>query len=124
MRVHLDRFGTAPDGQLFSGVRGAKPTLPAAHPRKLMAREGNRGTALSPARPAHTPGAGSSDKPLPDRNPAYDSPSLAGEQRQRRPPRSRPEPVDNKEVFVRRAFVVRQVTAPVSAEWEVVCASA
>jgi transposase len=30
------------------------------------AREGNRGTALIPARPAHTPNAGSSDKPLPD----------------------------------------------------------
>lgn len=29
------------------------------------AREGNRGTALSPARPAHTPHASSSDKPLP-----------------------------------------------------------
>ena len=29
------------------------------------AREGNRGTALIPARPAHTPNAGSSDKPLP-----------------------------------------------------------
>jgi transposase len=27
---------------------------------------GNRGTTLSPARPAHTPGTGSSDKPLPD----------------------------------------------------------
>jgi transposase len=30
------------------------------------AREGNRGTALTPARPAHTPNASSSDKPLPD----------------------------------------------------------
>ena len=29
------------------------------------AREGNRGTTLQPARPAHTPGTGSSDKPLP-----------------------------------------------------------
>ncbi len=28
--------------------------------------EGNRGTTLTPARPAHTPNAGSSDKPLPD----------------------------------------------------------
>src|SRR5689334_12327682 len=28
-------------------------------------REGSRGTALSPARPACTPGTGSSDKPLP-----------------------------------------------------------
>jgi transposase len=30
------------------------------------AREGNLGTTLTPARPAHTPNAGSSDKPLPD----------------------------------------------------------
>jgi transposase len=30
------------------------------------AQEGNRGTTLTPARPAHTPNAGSSDKPLPD----------------------------------------------------------
>ena len=30
------------------------------------AREGSRGTTLSPARPARTPGTGSSDKPLPD----------------------------------------------------------
>ena len=29
------------------------------------AREGNRGTTLPPGRPAHTPSAGSSDKPLP-----------------------------------------------------------
>jgi transposase len=29
------------------------------------AREGSRGTTLSPARPAHTPGTGSSGKPLP-----------------------------------------------------------
>src|SRR6516162_7518064 len=35
------------------------------------AREGNRGTALSPGRPAHTPSAGSSDKPLPGLPPPY-----------------------------------------------------
>ncbi|HEX8008533.1 MAG TPA: IS110 family transposase, partial [Trebonia sp.] len=34
-------------------------------------REGTRGTTLSPARPAHTPGAGSSAKPLPDLVPPY-----------------------------------------------------
>jgi transposase len=37
------------------------------------AREGSRGTTLSPARPAHTPGTGSSAKPLPDLLPHYDS---------------------------------------------------
>ena len=36
------------------------------------AREGNRGTTLHPARPAHTPHASSSGKPLPDPAPPYD----------------------------------------------------
>jgi len=40
--------------------------------RALTAREGNRGTALTPARPAHTPSADSSDKPLPGLTPPYD----------------------------------------------------
>ena len=44
------------------------------------AREGNRGTTLKPARPAHTPNTGSSDKPLPDPPPPYDRPT------HRRPP--------------------------------------
>ena len=35
------------------------------------AREGNRGTTLSPGRPALTPSAGSSDKPLPGLAPPY-----------------------------------------------------
>ena len=35
-------------------------------------REGTRGTTLSPARPAHTPGAGSSARPLPDQFPPCD----------------------------------------------------
>jgi transposase len=35
-------------------------------PPARTAREGNRVTTLTPARPAHTPNAGSSDKPLPD----------------------------------------------------------
>ena len=42
-----------------------RPT-PAAPQPAPRAREGSRGTTLSPARPAHTPGTGSSDKPLPD----------------------------------------------------------
>jgi transposase len=38
----------------------------AGGPRRVLGtREGNRGTALSPARPACTPGTGSSGKPLP-----------------------------------------------------------
>ena len=39
--------------------------MPGAPQPARRAREGSRGTALSPARPAHTPGTGSSDKPLP-----------------------------------------------------------
>ena len=42
------------------------------------AREGSRGTTLSPARPAHTPGTGSSAKPLPDLTPHYDHGQLPG----------------------------------------------
>ena len=52
------------------------------------AREGNRGTTLSPARPAHTPNTGSSAKPLPDPTPPYDPP--AGR------PRTRPAPAPKK----------------------------
>jgi len=75
---------------------------PAARPPKRRAREGNRGTALSPARPARTPGAGSSEKPLPDHTPAYGRPPRHAAQCKQ--PRSRPrtEALDNKEVFDRR----------------------
>src|SRR6266550_394582 len=37
----------------------------------IKAREGNRGTSLSPGRPAHTPHTGSSGKPLPGPPPPY-----------------------------------------------------
>jgi transposase len=43
---------------------GCRPTRGVPPPART-AREGNRGTTLAPARPAHTPHAGSSDKPLP-----------------------------------------------------------
>ena len=42
--------------------------------RAQRAREGNQGTTLSPARPAHTPNTGSSAKPLPNPTPPYDQP--------------------------------------------------
>ena len=44
-------------------------------PAPRRAREGNRGTALSPARPDRTPDTGSSAKPLPGSPPPYDPPS-------------------------------------------------
>jgi hypothetical protein len=55
-----------------SNGRSATPSSRACRPAPRgprparRAREGSRGTTLSPARPAHTPGTGSSDKPLPD----------------------------------------------------------
>jgi transposase len=51
--------------QLQAGARPADATPGQG------AREGNRGTTLSPARPALTPGTGSSAKPLPDPQPPY-----------------------------------------------------
>src|SRR5262249_2980106 len=93
---------------------GSRPAPPAPGPPKLTVREGNRGTALSPARPAHTPGTGSSDKPLPDQHPAYDQPPWPGEQYQPRRSTPRAERLDNKEVFnlgvERRLMVRRMVT--------------
>jgi hypothetical protein len=68
---------------------------PPQRPRRT--REGNRGTTLTPARPARTPNTGSSDKPLPGLRPAYEP-----RQRSRRPYRRRSrrrrkpgEPLDN-----------------------------
>ena len=62
-----------------SSARPATPSSPASRPTPARpqrpgprAREGTRGTTLHPARPAHTPHASSSDKPLPDPAPAYD----------------------------------------------------
>ena len=53
---------------------GGGALMPAAPPsdlRRSRAREGKRGTALTPARPAHTPDAGSSAQPLSDLSPPY-----------------------------------------------------
>ena len=61
------------------------------------AREGNRGTTLSPARPAHTPNTGSSDKPPPGPKPSLRAP--AGSRRPCRHPSIQcsrsSEPLDN-----------------------------
>jgi transposase len=52
-----------------SSARSATPSSPACKKTpgasQRRAREGNRGTILSPGRPAHTPTTGSSGKPLP-----------------------------------------------------------
>ena len=72
----------------------ARRAAAAARPR---AREGNRGTTLSPARPAHTPSTGSSAKPLPDPNPHYDPGAIPRARRPRPVRRKRSaEPLDTK----------------------------
>jgi transposase len=52
------------------------------------AREGNRGTAPSPAWPAHTPGTGSSAKPLPDPATTLRPSPPAGQKAMRKPGRT------------------------------------
>ena len=72
----------------------------AAGPRQAAAlpgaREGNRGTTLSPGRPVHTPSTGSSDKPLPGLAPPYGPPpspaAAAGSPTTSRSPASSPPP--------------------------------
>src|SRR5260370_599351 len=64
----------APSARSATPSSPASRPTPARQPPALRAREGNRGTALHPARPAHTPHAGSSDKPLPDQAPRYGPP--------------------------------------------------
>ncbi len=64
-----------------SSARSATSSTPGCkqtpeHGRR--AREGNRGTALNPARPACTPHASSSDKPLPSPPTAYARPATPG----------------------------------------------
>jgi transposase len=76
----------------------SRPT-PAGPPQRpaITAREGNRGTTLSPARPACTPGAGSSAKPLPDLNPHYDPlPSARAPSRRSEVQRTLERPLDTK----------------------------
>jgi transposase len=57
----------------------------AAARSRQRAREGTWGTTLSPARPAHTPGTGSSAKPLPGPPPAYDRQPWPGQEQSRHP---------------------------------------
>src|SRR6266566_7527565 len=69
------------------------PVPPQPVPR---AREGTRGTTLSPARPARTPNAGSSAKPLPDLSPPCDA-RLTSRKGPAHTPGKRPhEPLDTK----------------------------
>src|ERR1700722_13194044 len=71
--------------------------MPGGLPPARRAREGSRGTTLSPARPARTPGTGSSDKPLPD---------LATPLRPRPPPQPRALPVPVAEPAIPRSLPI------------------
>ena len=76
-----------------------------ARPRQrsgLRAREGNRGTTLSPARPAHTPETGSSAKPLPSPGTTIRPPSRTAPA----PAECRPEE-DPGRLLTQRGFVRR-----------------
>ena len=63
--------GASNGGSATPSTPACKPTPARPPPPARGAREGNRGTTLSPARPAHTPSASSSDKPLPSPGSAY-----------------------------------------------------
>jgi Transposase IS116/IS110/IS902 family len=67
---------------------------------------GQPGTTLSPARPAHTPNAGSSAKPLPDLSPPYDA-RLTSRKGPAHTPGKRPhEPLDTEASFCRQSRFV------------------
>jgi transposase len=94
--------GPSSDGSAMPSTAASKPTRGALPPDQLQrAREGNRGTTLSPARPACTPGTGSSAKPLPDPNPPYDPPPHASAPSSHRSaaPTTLAGPLDNKEAL-------------------------
>ncbi|MGI8447861.1 MAG: transposase [Streptosporangiaceae bacterium] len=57
--------------RISDAIFASRPMPARPRPPGQRAREGNRGTTLTPARPAHTPNASSSDKPLPDLPPPY-----------------------------------------------------
>jgi hypothetical protein len=97
VEVEMD-LADGPVGMILVGLpdtalREARDRICAA----IGIREGNRGTTLAPARPAHTSSTGSSDKPFPGPSPAY-----VPRQRSRRPRphasrqrRKSSEPLDN-----------------------------
>jgi transposase len=73
---------THKEARAASSGGSATPSTPGCAPTPARAvREGNRGTSLSPGRPALTPNAGSSGKPLPDLKPAYEPEALTSAMR-------------------------------------------
>jgi transposase len=92
--------GPSSGGSAMPSTASFRPTRGALPPDQLQrAREGNRGTTLSPARPVCTPGTGSSAKPLPDPDPLYDPPPHPSAPSHRSAaPRTPAGPLDNKEM--------------------------
>ncbi len=77
------RCGPSSGGSAMPSSPASRP-MPARPPQPgQRAREGNRGTALTPAWPAHTPNASSSGKPLPGLPPPYGPPPGPGPSRRR-----------------------------------------
>jgi hypothetical protein len=72
-------FGASSGGSATPSTPASSPTPARPPATRQRAREGNRGTTLTPARPARTPSAGSSDKPLPSPASPYDPPPRPGE---------------------------------------------
>jgi hypothetical protein len=65
------RCGPSNGGSATPSTRRWWPTPGRRRRPAPRAREGNRGTSLSPGRPVHTPHTGSSGKPLPGLPPPY-----------------------------------------------------
>jgi transposase len=77
-KTHKRRSGPSSAGSATPSTPASAPTPASPPAARTRAREGNRGTTLTPARPAHTPNVGSSDKPLPDLTPPYGPPPRPG----------------------------------------------
>src|ERR671910_1240674 len=80
-------------GPPWSPTPGAPPPQPGRH-RTRRAREGNRGTTLSPARPAHTPRHRLFGQATPEPDRRLRPPSLARDACRRRRRREPEEPLD------------------------------
>jgi transposase len=65
-RPERKRYARSSGASAAPSSPGCRPTPATEKAWPVWAREGRRGTALSPARPAHTPSMGSSAKPLPN----------------------------------------------------------
>jgi transposase len=78
-KTHKERSGRSSGGSATPSTPGSGPTPARPPQRPRRAREGNRGTTLTPARSARTPNTSSSDKPLPDPQPAYGPPPPASQ---------------------------------------------